>query len=351
MLSHDRYPAWAEQLNTPVTYPAQYVALAREKGLDCASLISEAGLDPQQLADPTRRVAFSAFINLVEALLLRSGDSSIGFETGLRLPLTAHGNLGYALLCSDTPLAAVEILKRFWRLRGRGIRFDFREEPDAYVFSFHGELHLPAALGRVLMEGMVVSFCQGVCFLLGLSELPGEACFDFPEPAHYARFRHRFPQAHYDQPETLVRLTDKSRFQHPLGTANPEALRQALLLCEQEQALWGDDEADHALLARARAEMSLTASGYPTPAELSERLHLSLRTLRRKLLAQGSGYKQLLEEARRRDAMTLLATPSLTIQQVAGMLGYDVPANFTRAFRQWTGRPPSHYRRQRLPTP
>lgn len=344
MTRPDRYPAWAQQRNTPVTYPLQYIELARDMGLDSDALLADAGLTAEQLADPGQRVALGSHLDLVDALLSRSGDSGIGMEAGLRLPLTAHGNLGYALLCSPTPLAAVDVLQRFWRLRGRGIRFDFRETPEAYVFEFHGELQLPASLGRVLMEGMVVSFCQGVQFLLGQTSFPGEAWFEFPAPAHYERFRERLPFVRYGQPATLVRLTDKARFQGRLGTGNPEALRQAIALCEREQALWGEDDPDHALLARARAEMQLGSGGYPGPAELASRLHVSLRTLRRRLQNQGSGYKQLLEEARRRDAMTLLANPALAIQQVAGSLGYDVPANFTRAFRQWTGQTPSAWR-------
>lgn len=346
----DRYPAWVHQPNTPVTYPAQYLEIARDLGLDSAILLAEAGLTPDELADPGQRISLAAFLALIDVLLARSGDSGLGLEAGLRLPLTAHGNLGYALLCSDTPLAAVAVLQRFWHLRGRGIRFDFREEPEAYVFEFHGELRLPPRLGRLLMEGMVVSFCQGVQFLLGLPAFPGEAWFEFAEPAHYARFRERFPQARYGRPATLVRLPDKARFQRRIGTGNPEALRQAISLCERELALWGEGDAGQALLARARAAMVLDDGGYPSPQDLAARLHLSLRTLRRRLHDQGSGYKPLLEEARRRDAIALLANPALTIQQIAARLGYDAPANFTRAFRQWSGRAPSTWRTENAPS-
>ncbi len=336
-----------DQPNTPVTYPLQYIELARERGLDTSAMLAAAGLQPEQLADPTRRISLRAFLALIHALLVASDDPGIGFETGLRLPLTAHGNLGYALLCSATPLDAVDILQRFWHLRGRGIRFDFRETEDAYVFVFHGELPATGTIGRVLMEGMLLSFCMGVQFLLGLPHFPGEVCFDFPEPAHYARFRDRFPNVRYSQAATLIRLPDKQQFQRRVPTGNPEALRQAIALCEREYALWGEDGADHALLDHARAEMTLQATGYPSPEKLAGRLNLSLRTLRRKLHQLGSGYKILLEAARHRDALELLSHPALDIQQVAGLLGYDMPANFTRAFKQWTGETPSQYR-QRL---
>ena len=51
-----------------------------------------------------------------------------------------------------------------------------------------------------------------------------------------------------------------------------------------------------------------------------------------------------LEAARRRDALRLLDNRALTAQEVAEMLGYRDAANFTRAFRRWTGQTPSQYR-------
>jgi YesN/AraC family two-component response regulator len=45
----------------------------------------------------------------------------------------------------------------------------------------------------------------------------------------------------------------------------------------------------------------------------------------------------LLDEARKRDAIKLLQNTSLTIEQIASRLGYTDPANFSRAFKKWTG--------------
>ena len=84
--------------------------------------------------------------------------------------------------------------------------------------------------------------------------------------------------------------------------------------------------------------------GYPTLEDISQRLNMTTRTLRRKLEEEGTNFKALLEEAKRRDAIQLLDDRNLEIQRVANLLGYQDPANFTRAFRQWTGQTPSQYR-------
>ena len=71
---------------------------------------------------------------------------------------------------------------------------------------------------------------------------------------------------------------------------------------------------------------------------------MSSRTLTRRLQQTGLGFQQLLDEARKRDAIKLLQNTSLTVEQIALRLGYTDPANFSRAFKKWTGEPPSQYR-------
>ncbi|HEX5277091.1 MAG TPA: helix-turn-helix transcriptional regulator, partial [Fluviicoccus sp.] len=65
-----------------------------------------------------------------------------------------------------------------------------------------------------------------------------------------------------------------------------------------------------------------------------------------RLQQHGTTFQALLDESRRRDAMRLLANSGLSVEQVAVRLGYSDPANFTRAFRKWSGVTPRQYREQ-----
>ena len=127
----------------------------------------------------------------------------------------------------------------------------------------------------------------------------------------------------------------------PLPTANPEALKQAIIQCERESALV--DPAED-IVNRTRAALQPGQHGYPSPDEIADTLHLTPRTFRRRLQEQGLGYQGLLEEARRRDSQQLLADDELEIQRIATLLGYTDPANFTRAFKRWTGQTPQAWR-------
>ncbi len=90
----------------------------------------------------------------------------------------------------------------------------------------------------------------------------------------------------------------------------------------------------------------LGAHGYPTPEQLAEYLHLTSRTLRRRLQERGQGFQSLLEEARRRDSRHLLGSSDVEIQRISELLGFTDPANFTRAFKVWMGMTPSQWRHQ-----
>jgi AraC-like DNA-binding protein len=72
---------------------------------------------------------------------------------------------------------------------------------------------------------------------------------------------------------------------------------------------------------------------------------VSPRTLKRKLADLGTGFSELLEEQQRERALMLLRSEQLSLEDVAARVGYSDVANFTRAFRRWTGLTPGAYRR------
>jgi AraC-like DNA-binding protein len=90
---------------------------------------------------------------------------------------------------------------------------------------------------------------------------------------------------------------------------------------------------------------SLLPSGNPALAAAAEAGGLSDRTLQRRLNASGHTYSELLEDARRQAALRLLRDKDIKILDIALELGYSDPANFTRAFRRWTGASPRAARR------
>lgn len=78
--------------------------------------------------------------------------------------------------------------------------------------------------------------------------------------------------------------------------------------------------------------------------EIASALHVSPRTLQRKLSAEGHSFRDLRDTARFESAARLLVTTNLSIGEISHRVGYEGSANFTVAFRRWSGLSPSAYR-------
>jgi AraC-like DNA-binding protein len=93
------------------------------------------------------------------------------------------------------------------------------------------------------------------------------------------------------------------------------------------------------MLSRALGE------GDVTLAAIARRLHMSERSVQRKLAEEGTSFDTLLDAMRRDLATRYLADPKIGIAEVAFLLGYSEPSPFHRAFKRWTGSTPSEARR------
>jgi AraC-like DNA-binding protein len=71
----------------------------------------------------------------------------------------------------------------------------------------------------------------------------------------------------------------------------------------------------------------------------------SARTIQRRLAARGSSFSRLLQSVRFQTAQRLLQDPEMPLTEIAKRLGYCDPANFIRAFKNWTGVGPNVFRR------
>jgi AraC-like DNA-binding protein len=92
----------------------------------------------------------------------------------------------------------------------------------------------------------------------------------------------------------------------------------------------------------ARVATSLPESG--DIGEVARALHMSPRTLQRRLELEGTTFSEVLDRARLSAARALLSERELPLAEVASRLGFSDVATFSRAFKRWTGMPPGQWR-------
>ena len=85
-------------------------------------------------------------------------------------------------------------------------------------------------------------------------------------------------------------------------------------------------------------------TGLPTQAQMAATLGLSHATLRRRLAAAGSPYRELRVRCLRNAACEMLRRGDVSLAEVSSRLGFSDVGAFRRAFRQWTGTPPTAWR-------
>src|SRR3984957_3769708 len=93
---------------------------------------------------------------------------------------------------------------------------------------------------------------------------------------------------------------------------------------------------------RVRAAIQKKLAGRrPKMQEIARELHISSRTLQRRLQDAGYSFQQVLEEARHQLARHYLNNSLLELNETAYLLGYEDSNSFVRAFRTWEGVPPA----------
>ena len=85
-------------------------------------------------------------------------------------------------------------------------------------------------------------------------------------------------------------------------------------------------------------------SGLPSFGRVSEHLHMSESSLRRRLQAENTSYQNLKDEVRCQVAIEKLLHEDVKVADLAEYLGFTEPSSFVRSFKAWTGETPRSYR-------
>ena len=83
----------------------------------------------------------------------------------------------------------------------------------------------------------------------------------------------------------------------------------------------------------------------PSADEVAHVLHMSVSTLRRRLLEEETSYQKIKDDCRKEGAINYMNSPQLSINDVASLMGFDEPSAFFRSFKKWTQMTPGEYRK------
>ncbi len=315
----------------PAVHALHLADVAERFGADRTALFAGLVADEGALADPRERISARTVEALVERARELTHEPGLGFSLGLQMRISAHGYLGFAAMVASTLRGALEVAARFAPTRTDAFALRV-EENGGEASVVIEELASFGAARDVVLIALVVGIDRLGAALTGHT-VDGVAELALPAPAYLPRFAPMIGRRmRFGRKENRL-VVDRALLDEPLVMADPAAHRSALEQCERELDALGSAAS---IVARVRGAM--ISSGFRSIDDVAAKVHLSTRTLRRRLAAEGTDFSTLLDDARLARAELLLRDGDRSIESIAQELGYSDVANFTRAFRRWTGR-------------
>ncbi|MFT3898286.1 MAG: AraC family transcriptional regulator [Thermomonas sp.] len=333
--------------NEPTLVPSLLLGLfaaADAVGAPTSAWLSGTGLARRDLEAADARVPVDLAATIVERAL-PSLPADVGLQLGRHQHIGNFGLVGLAMSTAATFGEALQIGLRFTPVIGGLMRFVELPPPRPGVLALGAErIAGSAAIEHFVAEEFLSSCLALACGLLGETLHPVALEFAYPAPAHVARYREVFacPLA-FEQAQTRL-LLDARVLALPLRTHNPTASWQVLALCEAQML---QIEQRAGIAAEVARLLGGALAEEPRLAAVAERLHVSERTLRRQLSQEGTSFHAIHDRLRIERALALLQEPKLSIAAVGAQIGFRDPREFRRAFKRWTGTPPSAARARR----
>jgi len=324
------------------------VAFAVTLGVPPETLLRTAGLAPKLAASAL--VSHERVLRLWDAATCLSGDPDFGLHFAEWVSQQTEDRfdvLAFAMRSCATLGEQYNRIGRYARLIHRETLLSLEVDGDTARL-VHGLIDGGLSPRQPSEAMMTLLFLQGRQ-TIGDEFVLREVCFVHPKPARTDEPERLFgsPVRYACRRDALV--FDRTFLDRPQRHAEPRL--QAML----ERQLEGE-------LSRVLATSSVTAltrryvaevlpGGEPTLFSVAARLHMSPRTLQRRLRDEDVNFADLVADVRHEVALTHLQRPEIAIHEVAFLLGFSEVSAFYRAFKRRAGVTPAEYRRSAAATP
>ena len=308
-------------------------------GQSPAEMFAEVGLDLDALRDPNVRIPSD---KLQELLLLaqdRCNDPIFGLHLVNFVHPSTFYSLGIAMYASETLGDYLERYVKYFRLITTNDFLDANLQDGVYALRATPQPEMRMIPIRV--DGFAALTVRTARIALQKEFHPHSVALARPRPDGYEQEYDSFfgCPVSFDESVTTICI-DESDLGLKLPSANPELvnLYEKLTIDYLNKI----DRADFS--GRVRKELiKLLPTGVSGKEQVAQALNMSTRTLYNKLEGAGTTYRQVLDETRQNLAEDYIRQ-DLPIYEIAYLIGFSDTANFSRAFKKWTGRSPMEFR-------
>ncbi|MGD0737742.1 MAG: AraC family transcriptional regulator [Terracidiphilus sp.] len=336
-------PLWNEKRYAPYKVAA-LVEVLGEQGIAPEASLSGTGLSAENLANPETRTSVRQYITVCRNALQLSKNPETPFRTGSRIPLSAYGMYGFALVCSPSIREYFQVAVKYHRLATPLLSMSWREEGDyaSWIFPMNPAVTHPDLLLRFLMEQQLTQLSTHLKAVVeGGPYPPVRAALSYSAPGHvhlYKRYlgcdvRFGQPMSELVYPKSI--LSAKPRMAHGLTSK---------ILQETCDRILGEVKTSTGVAGEVYQIIASTSGHSPSMEGVARQISTTVRTLNRKLHAEGTSFTQILDDVRCNLASEYLRSTKLSVEDISELVGFSDATNFRHAFRRWTGSTPARYR-------
>jgi AraC-like DNA-binding protein len=336
-------PLWNGKRYAPYKLSA-LVGVLSEQGIGPEESLSGTGLSLESLTEPQTLTSIRQYITACQNALRLSKDPETPFRVGSRIPLSAYGMYGFALVCSPTIREYFQVAVKYHQLATPLLSMSWREREDvvSWVLAINPAVPYPDSVLRFLLEQHLTQLTTHLKTVVEPNRCrPISAALPYPAPRHlhlYKRYlgcelRFNQPICELFYPRSI--LSEKPHMAHDLTSK---------LMWDTCDRILGEVKTSTGLAGEVYQIIASTPGHSPTMETIASRLAITVRTLHRKLQAEGSSFTQILDDVRCNLAKEYLRSTKLSTENISELVGFSEAANFRHAFRRWTGSTPANFR-------
>ncbi len=314
--------------------------LAVAQGLDADNLLDRAGLPASVIDQPEQRVPTEKLAVIVESIWDHLQDEAMGLSP-YPIPRGSFFMMAKAAIHENNLGKALELGARFYGLVTKAFQMEVvRERHTASLVFRMASTEMDRH--HLFAEINLMAWHRFASWLIAESVTLNDVYFDYATPAHVSEYAYLFPGRHHFNAEWQA-LSFKRSFLDREITQKASSLKAFIKRCPVEFFVQPktDFSVSHELQRLLRRNFQ---DGFPLIEDAADALHVSRRTLIRKLEEEGTSYQQLKNLVRRDRAIDLLTNHQIPLGEIAEAVGFSDAAVFARAFKSWTGVSPRSYR-------
>ncbi|WP_263409319.1 AraC family transcriptional regulator [Terriglobus tenax] len=313
-----------------------------ELGVSVPAVLRRAGL-PHDLFQQTRiLVSTDGLFALWRAIGEATNDPAIGLKLGTEDRMERFHPSGIAALSTENFGAAVRHMARYKQLT-------VPEEMLSTIEDGEWSIRFRWLMAVDAEPPVLIEYCFAWLKTIahrGTGQVITPLRIELMQPRDHVKLLER----HFSCPVITGASQNTIVFREqdahsPFVTRNSELLEMLAPQFDEELKL-ASQQNSFTELVRGAIQQRLTGNR-PTIENIARDLHMSTRTLQRRLQETGSSFQRVLEEARHQMARYYLGNSVLELNEAAYLLGYEDANSFVRAFRSWEGMPPGQWRETR----